>query len=173
MATTAITRASRAREGRTERPRLGCEAICWSIGLVRGSTIRFDQTASRQAWRGTLLRRSAASGIRLCDRRRAAQLGKTFDRRFGNRIRTLRKIHEAQIQISSTPPPADSNDRSSLALTAKRLDNNSPHSSPANGSAPTRSRPSGSGPEAARAETTSFGRLSEIVRMSPFKAAVR
>lgn len=39
---------------------------------------------------------SAASGSRLCDRKRAARLRKRFDRHFGERIGALMKIHEAQ-----------------------------------------------------------------------------
>ena len=38
---------------------------------------------------------AAASGSRLCDRKRAARLGKKFDQCFGDRIRALRETHEA------------------------------------------------------------------------------
>jgi hypothetical protein len=39
---------------------------------------------------------STASGSRLCDRKRAARSQKRFDLHFGERIRTLVKIHEAR-----------------------------------------------------------------------------
>jgi hypothetical protein len=39
---------------------------------------------------------SAASGSRLCDRKRAARLQEKFDQRFGERIRALIKVHESQ-----------------------------------------------------------------------------